>query len=150
MKKYKSRSYEKRITVADTDQSFVKVKIVSSKDAEQFSRQFYKDDIAVYESVFIVLMNNSKNTIGWVKISQGGITKTVVDSCLVAKYAIDCLAKGVVLVHNHPSGILTPSDHDLKLTKTINQALNLFDITLLDHIILTQSEYYSLADNGQL
>jgi DNA repair protein RadC len=73
-----------------------------------------------------------------------------VDPQLVAKYAIESLAKAVVLAHNHPSGNLTPSSQDLDITKRIRAGLDLFNITLLDHIILTSDHYTSLGDEGLL
>jgi DNA repair protein RadC len=117
---------------------FPAVKIVSIKDAEQVIRQFYGDDIEIFESCFILLLNNNNLTIGYAKISQGGITGTVVDTRLVAKYAIESLATAVILAHNHPSGNLNPSDADRKITKKIREGLDIFDIRLLDSMIITK------------
>lgn len=127
-----------------------KVKIDSSEVAAKYVRQFFYDDIEVYESFFILMLNRSNSTIGWAKISQGGIDSTVVDSILVAKFCIDKLAKGVVLCHNHPSGELRPSDADIRITKQISNALQLLGIKVQDHIILTSESYYSFLDNGDI
>lgn len=126
---------------------FPKEKITRSEDSQKFILQFYGDDIDVYESFFVLLLNQNNTTIGYVKISQGGITGTVVDPVIVAKYAIESLAKGVILAHNHPSGNLTVSRQDSEITEKIKTGLKFFDIKVLDHLILTGSEKYtSMAD----
>lgn len=129
---------------------FEKVKITSSYDSVKYLRQFFFDDISIYESFFLMLLNRSNTVIGYVKISQGGISGTVCDPLLVAKYAIDSLAKGVILCHNHPSGQLIASEQDNSITKKVKEGLKLFDISVLDHIILTEDSYYSYADEGTL
>jgi DNA repair protein RadC len=96
------------------------------------------------------MVDQSNHTIGYAKISQGGVAGTVVDPIIVAKYAIDSLSKGVILAHNHPSGNLTPSEADRTITNKIKAGLNLFDITVLDHIILTEDSFTSFADEGFL
>jgi DNA repair protein RadC len=126
-------------------------KITTSNEAQQFIRQFYGDDIEVFESAFILLLNRQNKTIGYAKISQGGIAGTYVDSKIVAKYAVDSLASGVIFCHNHPSGNPDPSPEDIALSRKLKKGLKLLDINLLDSIILTPtSAYTSLADLGQL
>lgn len=127
---------------------FPQVGITSSTDAEKFIRQFYGDDIDVFESFFILLLNRNNHTIGYAKISQGGITGTVIDVRIIAKYAIEALATGVIAAHNHPSGNLKPSDNDIAITKKIKDALNILDIQLYDHILLTKEGYFSFGDNN--
>jgi len=129
---------------------FPATKITSSKESYEFIKQFYVDDIEIFESCFILLLNNSNKTIGYAKISQGGITGTVIDVRLIAKYAVDSLATSVILAHNHPSGNLHPSNADINLTEKAKKGLNLLDINILDHIILTSENYYSFADNGKI
>jgi DNA repair protein RadC len=129
---------------------FPKEKITSSNESFKFIKQFYKDDIEIFESVFILLLNNANQTIGYAKISQGGITGTIVDVRLVAKYAVESLASGIILAHNHPSGNLNPSNADIEITQKVKNALKLLDVILLDHIILTDKNYYSFLDEGKL
>lgn len=127
------------------------VKIMSSKDSADFARQFYHDDIAIYESAFIILLNNARKVIGWAKIAQGGVSMTIVDVRIVAKFAIDALATGVVFVHNHPSGNLRTSIPDDRLTERLKAGLKTLDITLIDSIILAPGDgYLSYADEGML
>lgn len=135
-------------SIKKNQSEFPRQKITSSKGAEQFIRQFYGDDIEIYESFFILLLNQANNTIGYAKISQGGICGTVVDVKIIAKYVVDSLAQGVILAHNHPSGNLTPSSADEHITKNIKDALKYFDCKVLDHIILTADNYFSFQDNG--
>lgn len=130
--------------------NFHQGQIHSSKDSFEFIKQFYLDDIEVFESAFILLLNNANTTIGYAKISQGGITGTVVDPRLVAKYAVESLATGVILAHNHPSGNLKPSAADKQLTAKVKEGLKYLDIQLLDHIILTKNSYYSFCEEGEL
>ena len=125
-------------------------KITSSQDAADFIRQFYGDDLEIFESVFVLLLNQANNTIGYAKISQGGISGTVVDVRIICKYAVDSLATSVILAHNHPSGNLKSSNADIAITKKTEQALKILDITLLDHIILSADSYKSLADSGEM
>ena len=124
--------------------------IKSSKDCFNYIRQFYGEDINIYESVFILCLSNSNETIGFAKISQGGIRGTIVDIRLIAKIALDTLAVSVILAHNHPSGTLKPSEADKSLTRKLENGLATLDIKLLDHIILTDKAYYSFADENQL
>jgi len=138
----------KKYELRKMDTYFKRIKIQNSEEAADFIRQFYSDDIGIFESFFLLLLDQSNSTIGYVKISQGGITGTVVDPLLVAKYVIDSLAKGVILAHNHPSGNLSPSRQDLDITERIKKGLNLFDVQVFDHIILTEEGYKSFSDDG--
>jgi DNA repair protein RadC len=129
---------------------FQKLQIKSSKDSNKFIRQFYSDDIGIYESFFILLLNRANYTIGYAKISQGGIAGTIVDIKLVSKYAIESLCSSVIIAHNHPSGNTNPSNEDKIITNKIKLALDLFEIKLLDHMILSEDSYYSFSDEGNI
>ena len=137
-----------KVMESDTANAFEAVKIANSGMSADFIRQFYLDDLEIFESFFIVLLNRQNMTIGWAKISQGGVAGTVVDPIVVAKYAVDTLASSVILAHNHPSGNRTPSPQDKDLTKRITKGLELFGIRVLDHIILTKDSYLSMQDEG--
>lgn len=78
--------------------------------------------MTIYESCFLTLLNRNNETIGWVKISQGGVAGTTIDTKLVAKYAIDTLASAVILCHNHPSGTLKPSKSDIEITNQVKKS----------------------------
>ena len=140
----------KKFDLKATDSEFTKVKITTLESAEKFIRQFYGDDLEIFESFFILLLNRANETIGYAKISQGGIVGTVVDKKILLKYVVESLASGVILAHNHPSGNTNPSQADLNITKDLQQLCNLVDSTVLDHVILTADSFYSFADNGKL
>lgn len=127
---------------------FNRMKITSSNDAFTYIRDFYTDDIHIFESVFILLLNRANETIGFAKISQGGISGTVVDIRIIMKYAIESLASGVIMAHNHPSGQLKASPQDITISKKLKEGLTWMDISLLDSIIITDKYYTSLADEG--
>jgi DNA repair protein RadC len=140
----------KQFEIRKIQTNFPNVKITGSDTAADFIRQFYGDDIEVFESSFILLLNNAHKTIGFAKISQGGITGTVIDVRLVAKYAVEAMATAVILAHNHPSGNLKYSQSDLAITEKVKNGLNILDINLIDHLILTAEGHYSFADNAKI
>lgn len=122
--------------------------INDSSLAAKFARQFYSDDIDIYESFFLILMNVRNKPIAWAKVAQGGISEVGVDVMILAKFVVDSMAKNVILVHNHPSGNLTPSAPDKKLTKQVVEALALLGARVSDHVILSSTDYYSFRENG--
>ncbi|MEZ5014614.1 MAG: DNA repair protein RadC [Chitinophagales bacterium] len=103
-----------------------------------------------HEEFWVLYLNKANRVLEREKISAGGLTGTVVDLRIILRNALQKLACGLVLVHNHPSGNLQPSDADISLTKKVRDAATLLDITVLDHIIIGEKNYYSFADNGLL
>ncbi len=103
-----------------------------------------------HEEFWILLLSRSNKVIKKKNISVGGTSATVVDVKIILKEAVDHLASGLILVHNHPSGNLNPSAEDDRLTNKIREAARLFDISLLDHLIIAGKNYFSYADNGRL
>lgn len=151
MKTYKKKI--NRVRLVREEGTFQAAKIRSSINAAEYARQLYAEDgnsITLHETFWMISLNNANNTTDYNKISQGGITGTVVDIRLLAKMALDTLAVGVILVHNHPSGTLKPSKADIQLTKKIKEGFDLIDIKVLDHIILTESGYFSFADENMI
>ena len=127
-------------------------KITQSKDAANLLFEHWdKDTLAVKESFKILLLNNDNKVKGIYEISQGGMTSTLVDLRILFAVILKSLTLAIVLAHNHPSGKLKASEADMEITRKIKQAAMLFDVKVLDHIILTpQHEYFSFADNGLL
>jgi DNA repair protein RadC len=103
-----------------------------------------------HEEFWIIYLNNSNKVILKSQLSKGGITGTLVDVRLVMKTALENGAISLILVHNHPSGTLKPSEADKKLTQKLKLAGENLDIDILDHLIITESSYYSFADEGIL
>lgn len=103
-----------------------------------------------HEEFWVLYVSNSNEVVYKWQVSKGGLTGTVVDKRLIFKYALYYHATGIILCHNHPSGILQPSDADLQLTKKVKQAGEQLDVKVLDHVIVTNSGYYSFADEEDL
>lgn len=101
-----------------------------------------------YENFFVLLLNRANKVLKTVRISDGGITGTVVDQRKVFKVALDNNATSIILGHNHPSGQLTPSTADIDLTRKLKAAGETLDLPVLDHIIVGDGNYYSFADEG--
>eukprot|EP01041_Mallomonas_annulata_P028933 gene28933-50838_t len=118
-----------------------KVKIIKSEIAYQLVRSYLED--LKHEEFYVMYTNKSNILLQIKRISIGGVTGTVVDNRILFKEAIECLATGIILAHNHPSGQLRPSEQDIKLTKKIQQIAELMEIVILDHIIVTSDSYSS-------
>ncbi len=101
-----------------------------------------------HEEFWILYLNNSNKVIHKAQLSKGGITGTVVDSRIVFKTAFEQNATSIILTHNHPSGKLAASQADIEITKRLKLAGEQLEILILDHIIITESGYYSFQDNG--
>jgi len=124
------------------------IQIKCSKDVADIFQPILSD--LSHEEFWILFLNRSNKVINRMKLSQGGISGTVTDVRMVMKKAIEYLASGIIVCHNHPSGNLNPSESDSKITSKIKESGNLMDIQLLDHIIISDKDYYSFADNGLL
>ncbi|MTG97327.1 MULTISPECIES: RadC family protein [Myroides] len=101
-----------------------------------------------HEEFWVLLLSNSNKVNHKLSLSKGGMTGTVVDVRILFKSALDYRATGLILVHNHPSGKLKPSEADIAITKKIKEGGKIMDISLLDHVIITEHSYYSFADEG--
>lgn len=124
--------------------------VTSSMIVNEVAKELFTDTNLV-EYFYMLSLNRANMMCDSAKISQGGLTGTVVDIRLIAKIALDTLATSVVFIHNHPSGNAKPSEQDISLTKKMKEALALLDIVVLDHIIIVPNgDYYSFMDQGIL
>lgn len=123
-----------------------KEKITCSKDVVEIFQPILGD--LVKEEFWILLLNRANVVITKKRISEGGVAGTVADCKIIFKEAVDRLASSIILSHNHPSGNVKPSDADIKLTKRMKEAGQIFDIPVLDHVIITHNSFYSFADEG--
>lgn len=131
-----------------TSAALEKPVMTSSDEIARYLRPKLKD---YRHEVFAVLFLNRANKINHFKIiSEGGITGTVADPRIILRKALEEDAVNIVLCHNHPSGSLRPSRADEELTQKIKEAARFFDISVLDHIIVSEDGYYSFADEGLL
>ncbi len=127
------------------------VKVSSSVDVYNFILNHWDDDtLDIQENVKMLLLNSSNTILGVYDVSRGSINSTVIDLRLVLSVALKCLASSIILVHNHPSGNINPSEQDREFTKKIKSACKFLEIQLFDHIIITRHDYYSFADNGYI
>ena len=131
-----------------TAQGSTSTTITSSSDVVEIMRPRLKD--LKHEECWAIYLTSSNHIVEQNRISQGGIQATIVDHRLIVKRAIELLTPRLILIHNHPSGSMTPSEADISLTKSLKAACELFSIQLLDHIIISDSEYYSFKSVGKL
>lgn len=124
--------------------------VSSSKDIVSLMAPLFADSVS--EQFWILLLNRRLGVIARHRVAVGAVSSVVADPKLIMKPAVERLASAIVLCHNHPSGSVLPSNEDKLLTDKISRAAALFDIRLIDHIILTNDymRYYSFADNGDI
>lgn len=103
-----------------------------------------------HEEMWVVYLTSSNRVLEKRRVAQGGVSALVADHKLITKRALELLAQGVIIVHNHPSGSAQPSPEDEAVTARISEAMKLFDIKLLDHIIISREGDYSFRQNGKL
>ena len=101
-----------------------------------------------YESFWILLLKRNNTIIAKKKISDGGVSATVVDVKIILKHALETLSSSIILVHNHPSGNTSPSEQDISITRKVKEASKYMDILLYDHVIIGQDSFFSFADEG--
>lgn len=123
-------------------------KINSSNDAFELLLPRMGD--LQHEEFWIVYLNNANKVLLTSQLSKGGLTGTLVDLRIIMRQALEVGAVGLILAHNHPSGTLKPSEADQEVTQKIRKAAVALDIKVLDHLIITQQDYYSFADNHVL
>lgn len=126
----------------------IEEQISSSEDVIRIMRPLLKD--LKHEECWAIYLTNSNRIIERSRISQGGIQATVVDHRLIVKRALELLSTRIIIVHNHPSGSAEPSGADFDITKRIKEATSLFDIQLLDHIIISKTDSFSFKSNDNL
>ena len=158
MSKYKGVGPAKAVSLAaafelgrrnrEQSLSHIEPQICSSRDADALMRPLLEG--LEFEEFWVLMLSRSNRVTYKRCISQGGTAATVVDVKLLLKRAIDCLAEGIILVHNHPSGNARPSGEDDRLTARIKDGAAILGIRVLDHIIIARDKMYSYADEGKL
>jgi DNA repair protein RadC len=101
-----------------------------------------------HEEFWLLMLNRANRILGRYKVSQGGLSGTVIDTRIILKKALDNLASSIIVCHNHPSGNKQPSDADLRITEKLKKAAEMLEIKLLDHVIIADKSYFSFADEG--
>jgi DNA repair protein RadC len=134
-------------------ENFRKVKIRSSGEIIEYIREYISPSLlATQEHFFIVTLSRSNETIGVHQVSLGGLSGTLVDPKIIFLHVLCAGASAVILIHNHPSGNMKPSDADIRLTKKLKEGAKELEIALLDHLIIDSemNYFYSFADDGIL
>jgi DNA repair protein RadC len=126
----------------------IRSKITGSKDVADYFQPLLGD--LNHEEFWILYLDRGNKIMDSFRISEGGISGTVIDVRKILKAAIEKQSSSIILCHNHPSGTLQPSDADLKITRKITDAGKIMDIPVMDHIIIGNDKYYSFADEGML
>ena len=139
-----------RIVYSRNQKANERVKISRSRDVYDWLRKIWSKQIDVREEMYVLYLNRNNEILGYHQLSMGGINGTVADVRLLFAVAVKALASSVILAHNHPSGNLKPSNADINLTKKVKEAGRVLDISVLDHLIVTKEDYYSLADEGDM
>jgi DNA repair protein RadC len=123
-------------------------RLITSKDFYDLMEPIIGD--LPHEEFWVITLNRAHKMTARYRLSHGGVSSTVVDIKLLCRYAVQQLAASIVLVHNHPSGSTQPSDPDRLITRKIKDAVNLFDIHLIDHLIIGNKEFFSFSDSEML
>jgi DNA repair protein RadC len=126
--------------------------VISSSAAAyaELLKWFPQDTIALKEEFIALYLNRANQVLGVYRVSSGGITSTIADPRLIIAVALKTAAVGIIIAHNHPSGNVRPSEADKNLTKNLKEIASILDITLVDHLIISETCYYSFAENGLL
>jgi DNA repair protein RadC len=133
-------SYSRNITTNNT-------KISCSRDADQVLRRIFPS-LQHREYFYMLCLDRASQVLGFFQVSVGGMNGTIADIRIIFQTAIKANASGIIISHNHPSGNLQPSEADKALTKKIVEAGKLMDISILDHLILSNDGYFSFADEN--
>lgn len=150
-KSFRSRFITQSVILPNEDYNKVeKVKVNHSTVAADFMRKVYGEQLVIAEHFYVLLLNRANYIQKVAHISSGGVNSTLVDIKILAAHIAGNLSPAIILVHNHPSGALYPSGADKELTKKIQKMCTYLDCQVLDHIILTEEDYYSFADSNIL
>jgi len=143
---------EVEITYKSKQKPSERTKIMRSSESVDVFRtiQEFNANMEYKEMFYVMYLNRGNKILSVIKISEGGTAGTVVDTKHIMQGAILQNASSMILCHNHPSGECRPSQADIDITNRIKQGAKLFDIGLLDHVILTPESFYSFADEGQI
>ncbi len=125
-------------------------RVSNSQSAHEILRNIWNDQFELYESFYVLFLNRANRVLGYRCISQGGVSGTLVDPKAIFQAALLSNASAIILSHNHPSGNLTPSEADTRITNKIKSAGEFLEIQVIDHLILGEDRFYSFADDGRI
>jgi len=126
-------------------------KIVTSQQGYDLLLKVYDEDTLDWtEEAIILALNRCNKVLGFFRLSSGGVAGCIMDPKIVFTMALKLGASAIIVSHNHPSGNLHPSNQDNQITAKIVECGKILDVTVLDHIIVTDEGYYSYADEGKI
>ncbi len=135
----------------DSNQLAMPFVVTSPISAEQYLRTVWdKDTLELREEFVLVCVNTAHEVLGWVKLATGGIDIAAVDPRLVFGVALQVAAAGIIVAHNHPSGVVTPSEFDRAFTRRLKSGADVLHLGFLDHLIIGRTEAFSFARAGLL
>lgn len=141
---------EVSLSIRNNQHPEIREKIRSSQEGAAYVKNLFGMDIETKEMFFSIMLNSAQEILAVYKVSTGGINSCLIDHRLIFSAALHCLATQILICHNHPSGRATPSNADKKTTEEIQKACKIMQINLMDHLIITDYDYYSFADNGEI
>lgn len=129
-----------------------RIKLSSAEAVATYARSiiYPEGTIQYVEQFFVLLLDRQNQLYAFKQISSGGVSTTFTDPKLIFQTALLCHATQIILVHNHPSGNIQPSNNDLHMTKRLKELGDLLELPVLDHVIITEESYYSFADEGKM
>lgn len=150
--------FKELLTVAEVSLSYRPVINAGQRPIIKCSAEAYEilievwnmDKISLCEQFWMIMLNNRGRVLGVVELSSGGYTGTVADVRMIYGVALKACACSIIVAHNHPSGDLTPSSQDIKMTNQLVAAGKLLDLPLNDHLIVKADGFRSLADDGYI
>jgi len=129
-----------------------RIKLSSAEAVANYARSiiYPEGTIQYVEQFYVLLLDRQNQLYAFKQISSGGVSATYTDPKLIFQTALLCHATQIILVHNHPSGNIQPSQKDLNMTKRLKEVGDLLELPVLDHVILTEESFYSFADQGKI
>jgi DNA repair protein RadC len=141
---------EIRVSYNDNVKTTERFQIKCTEDAVKILRIAFDECMQHHEEAYVIYMNRANRVLGISNISKCGISSTFVDIKIIMQTALKVHASSIIFSHNHTSSLLKPSQEDIRQTKKLKDACGLLDISLLDHIIMTEEDHYSFANEGML
>jgi DNA repair protein RadC len=138
---------EIKVSYSNTNRN--RIKITKSEDVFDIAKRYWNiDTIELKEEAKVLLLNRANIVIGIYNLSTGGVTACIIDIKLILSVALKSVASSIIMIHNHPSGNLKPSKADIEISKKLKEAASILDLVLLDHLIISKEDFYSLSDNA--
>jgi len=145
MKKLKLPKIKIKVTVSKGDKIIIK----TPEEVELILKKIFDSDTILWtEEMVMICLNRANQVIGYHKVASGGFSGVICDPKVIMTIALQSAASSIILAHNHPSGNLKASNADIEITKKIKNACSFLDVNLLDHFIITNEGYLSLANEG--